>query len=125
MRILLVEDDPHGRAILHGILADLGVVEVFEASDGAAAWRLIEGQFDFFDMVICDWNMPYMNGLELLQAVRQRTKTLPFLMISGRHDSDSVLKARDSGAQAYIAKPYDTLDIAHKIKIHGPVWIGS
>ncbi len=116
LRVLLVEDDPQSRAILRDVFERIGIGEIVEADDGEAAWNFIGNDLDFIDMIMCDWNMPFMSGMEFLKAVREKDRDLPFLMITGRNDYNSVVEAKKEGAQAYIRKPYTVEQIEAKMR---------
>ena len=66
----------------------------------------IDSAFDFVNVIICDWNMPNMNGVEFLRQLRSVDAEIPFLMVTGRTDVNSVVEAKSSGVTAYISKPF-------------------
>lgn len=117
LRILLVEDQAESRSLLRGILSELGVTQVFEAPDGCMGLQLIDGAFDFIDIILCDWNMPSMTGIEFLRQVRSMGSTVPFMMITGRNDQESVLEAKNFGIDSYIRKPYSAMQIEARLRI--------
>lgn len=86
------------------------------AMDGEEAWRILQDQD--VDIVISDWNMPKKNGAELLRDMKANAKTrsIPFLMLTGRSDLDSVKAAQSLGAVEYIVKPFNGDELVNMIK---------
>ena len=117
LKILIVEDQSDARAMLRNMLGELGVTQIFEAKDGNEALRFIDSAFDFVNLVICDWNMPKMSGVELLRQLRTVDPNVPFLMVTGRSDMDSVVEAKGSGVSGYIRKPYSPAQLEAKLRI--------
>lgn len=117
LRILLVEDQAESRSLLRGILSELGITQVFEAADGRVGLQFIDSAFDFIDLILCDWNMPSMTGIEFLRQVRSTGSTVPFMMITGRSDHASVLEAKNFGVDGYIRKPYSPTQIEAKLRV--------
>lgn len=111
LRVLLVEDIPAMRLLLRGMLRSLGIDQIIEANDGSTALQLLREIK--VDVVLSDWNMIPMSGLQLLQAMRDdpMTARLPFIMITGEHSAEHVAKARQAGVNGYLVKPFglDTL----------------
>ncbi len=105
LNVLVVDDENSVLRLIRMVLADFGVTQVFTAKDGAKALALL-GSFDDIDIVICDWNMPGMSGLGLLQQVRTVDRDIPFIMLTGRADLSSVMEARDFGVSDYLVKPF-------------------
>lgn len=117
LKILIVEDQDEVRGMLRKMLMELGVRQVFEASDGREAMGFLDSYFDFINLIVCDWNMPGMTGLDLLRQLRTVDPSLPFLMITGRSDMDSVVEAKASGVTAYIHKPFSSKQMEAKLRI--------
>ena len=106
IKFLVVDDFSTMRRIVRNLLKELGYMNADEAEDGAVALhKLRSGVFDF---VISDWNMPNMDGLQLLQAVRAdpSLKHLPVLMITAEAKKENIIAAAQSGASGYIVKPF-------------------
>jgi two-component system, chemotaxis family, chemotaxis protein CheY len=115
MRVLIVEDIFEAMNLLRTMLHDLGITQVFTAKDGKEALDFL-GEFDEeIDLIICDWNMPRMTGLELLRQVRTVDPDTPFLMVTGISDRDSVVTAKSAGVTGYIVKPYSSVQLAKKL----------
>lgn len=117
LKILIVEDQPDARAMIRMMLGELGVTQMFECPDGRQALTFIDTAFDFVDMIICDWNMPGLSGVELLRQLRSVYPDVPFLMVTGRSDMDSVVEAKSSGVTGYIRKPFSKAQLEAKLRI--------
>ena len=104
-KVLLVDDSGVMRKIILRALNALEITDVIEAADGAEALKLFGA--DAFDLVLSDWNMPNMNGLELLKAIRSSGSTTPFIMITTESEQGRVLQAVQAGASNYLVKPFD------------------
>lgn len=117
LKVLIVEDQAEARGMLKNMLSLIGVHQIFEASDGKVALNFIDDAFDFIDMIICDWNMPEMDGAELLRQVRSTGEQIPFLMITGRGDKESVMTAKQHGVNGYIRKPFSSVQLEAKLRV--------
>lgn len=117
LKALIVDDQEDSRELLREMLSQIGLVDVSESADGEDALRRIDEEDKFFDIVICDWNMPAMTGLELLRQIRAVHQDMPFLMVTGRQDMSSVVEAKESGVTAYIGKPFTIEQLEAKIRI--------
>ena len=106
MKILVVDDFSTMRRIVKNILKQLGYENIDEAEDGAQAYsKLQNGNYDF---VVSDWNMPNMDGLELLKKIRsdERLKAMPVLMVTAEAEKDKVVTAIQAGVNNYVVKPF-------------------
>ena len=114
--ILVVDDYKTTIRIIHGMLKQLGYVNLDEASDGQQA--LSKLQSADYGLVISDWNMEPMTGLELLQRLRQSPKyqNLPFIMITAEGNTENVVKAKQAGASNYMVKPFSQATLGQKIE---------
>lgn len=115
LRVLVIEDDVQGSKLIDMILGDLGISSIEHAGDGAEAWHRIEKAERPFDLIICDWNMPVMTGIQLLARVRDNRIHTPFIMITGRGFVESAVEAKQLGVSAYIHKPYSPRQLTEKI----------
>src|SRR3546814_8088752 len=106
MNILIVDDYKTMLRIVRNLLKQLGFENVDEATDGGMALQKLRDRP--YDMVISDWNMEPMTGLQLLKEVRSdtRLKTLPFLMITAESKPENVIEAKKAGVNTYIVKPF-------------------
>lgn len=115
MKILIVDDFPVMRKLVRAALKEIGLVNTVQAKSGLdAIGRLEEGGVE---LVISDWNMPELDGLELLKWIRSsgRFKHLPFLMVTARGEREHVIKAVQAGVNNYIIKPFTAQDLEAKI----------
>ncbi len=117
LRIMVVDDQPEVRAMLRNMLAEIGINQIFEAGDGKQALTFMDAAPDFINVIICDWNMPHMTGIEFLRQVRSTYPDFPFLMLTGRADVYSVMEAKGYGVTAYIAKPFSSAQLEAKLRI--------
>ena len=115
LKFLVVDDFSTMRRIVRNLLKELGYSSVEEAEDGSAA--LAKLKRDTFDFVISDWNMPGMDGLQLLQAVRAdpALSALPVLMVTAEAKKENIIAAAQSGASGYIVKPFTAATLDEKI----------
>jgi two-component system chemotaxis response regulator CheY len=115
MKILIVDDITSMRRIVFDSLSQIGFNNIVEAKDGESALKTLK--LNKIDLVLCDWNMPKMSGLELLKAVRndEKLKNIPFIMITAEGKKENVLDAVKAGVNNYIIKPFNTESL--KIKI--------
>ena len=115
MKFLVVDDFSTMRRIIRNLLKDLGYVNVTEAEDGNIAFAKLKR--DSFDFVISDWNMPGMDGLQLLQAVRDEPTLsgMPVLMVTAEAKKENILAAAKAGASGYIVKPFTAATLDEKI----------
>lgn len=117
MRVLVVEDQSDARALLRGMLMNFGITQIFEAADGKEALVFTDTALEMIDLVICDWNMPRLSGIELLRQMRSVSPDMPFLMLTGRGDIESVAAAKSSGVTAYICKPFSPAGLEAKLRV--------
>jgi len=106
MRLLAVDDSAVALRILKVMLASLSVKQIYTAKDGREAIGFLGSSDELVDLVLCDWNMPSISGLEVLRQVRSVDPDLPFVMVTGMADEQAVVEARAAGVTAYIIKPY-------------------
>lgn len=116
MNILIVDDYKTMLRIIRNLLKQIEFNNVEEASDGTEALaKLRQGQFG---LVISDWNMQPMTGLQLLQEVRvdSRLKATPFIMITAESKAENVVAAKQAGVSNYIVKPFNAETLKEKIE---------
>jgi len=116
LTVLVVDDFATMRRIIRNILRDLGFQKILEAEDGTAAVDILQTQK--VDLIISDWNMPKMTGLELLKWVRSNedTKDLPFLMVTAEAQKENVIEAVKAKVSNYIVKPFTAQTLAEKLE---------
>ena len=115
LRILVVDDFSTMRRIVRNLLKELGFTNVDEAEDGAIALQKLQaGGFEF---VVTDWNMPNLDGLQLLQAIRSSPALapLPVMMITAESKTENVIAAKKAGVSNYIVKPFNAQTLKSKI----------
>jgi two-component system, chemotaxis family, chemotaxis protein CheY len=115
MRILVVDDYNTMRRIVRNLLKQLGFENVDEAADGGEAFKKL--QEDNFNMVISDWNMEPVTGLDLLKQVRSndKLKNLPFIMVTAESKPENVIAAKQAGVSNYIVKPFNAETLKTKM----------
>ncbi|MBI3790048.1 MAG: response regulator [Gemmatimonadetes bacterium] len=119
MKAIIVDDSRATRAIVKRALTAHGF-EVVEAGDGKAALDEME-KAGGFDLAVVDWNMPVMNGYELICAVRKRPELggMPILMLTTETEVSQVEKAKEAGANEYLTKPFTNELLTEKLDILG------
>jgi two-component system chemotaxis response regulator CheY len=115
LSVLLVEDDAFAIKIAQTVLRQLKVPYISTAKDGAEALDVLNSGTQRFDLIISDWNMPEMSGLQLLKAVRMKWPGTPFIMLTGKASPEFVVEARDNGVDAYVVKPFSPAQLGQKI----------
>lgn len=115
MRILIVDDFSTMRRIVKNLFRDLGFNNTVEADDGATAWPLL--QKEKFDFIVTDWNMPGMQGIDLLKHIRadDNLKHLPVLMITAEAKREQIIAAAQAGVNGYIVKPFNGATLKEKL----------
>ncbi len=116
MKILIAEDEVISRRMLEVTLRKWGY-DVVVASDGAEAWRLLQGE-DAPELAILDWMMPGMDGLELCRKIRRHLQTLPtyIILLTARQSKDDIVQGLEGGADDYIAKPFDQEELRARVQ---------
>ncbi|WP_371192718.1 chemotaxis response regulator CheY [Glaciecola sp. SC05] len=116
MKILVVDDFSTMRRIIKNLLKDLGFTNVQEADDGNTALPMLnQGDFDF---VVTDWNMPGMQGIDLLRAIRSsdKLKHLPVLMVTAEAKKEQIIAAAQAGVNGYVVKPFTAATLKEKLE---------
>ena len=114
MRALVVDDSAVMRKVLIGALGRANITEVDQAADGQEAVAATEASQ--YDIVLMDWNMPNMLGIDALRAIRANGKTMPIIMVTTEAEKSRVIEALKAGAQNYIIKPFEPTTIVSKIQ---------
>lgn len=116
-KILVVDDFSTMRRIVKTTLKQLGYENILEAESGDEAQGLLKEEGPF-GLIVCDWNMPGMSGLDLLRWVRQadRLRGLPFLMVTAEAKRENILEAIQAGVTNYVVKPFNKQKLADKIQ---------
>ena len=115
MKILIVDDFSTMRRIVKNLLRDLGFNNTQEADDGLTALPMLKK--GYFDFVVTDWNMPGMQGIDLLKHIRSDAslKHLPVLMITAEAKREQIIEAAQAGVNGYIVKPFTAATLKEKL----------
>nr|MDP2190635.1 chemotaxis response regulator CheY [Rhodoferax sp.] len=115
IKILVVDDFPTMRRIIRNLLKELGFINVDEAEDGAVGLEKLKG--GNYGFVLSDWNMPNMDGLAMLQAIRADPllAKLPVLMVTAEAKKENIIAAAQGGANGYVVKPFTAITLEEKI----------
>lgn len=114
-KILIVDDYKTMLRIISNLLHQLGFEDIHEATDGGMALEMM-GRMDF-GLILSDWNMEPMSGLELLKKVRahDKFKHIPFIMITAESKTENVVAAKQAGVNNYIVKPFNAVTLKAKL----------
>jgi len=106
IRVLIVDDAPSMRSLLVAIVKSFGIKSISEAGDGAAALQVVNSKD--IDLIVCDWEMPKMDGLELFKRVRENENyaNIPFILVTSMSEVNKVKVAIKQGVKHYIVKPF-------------------
>jgi two-component system chemotaxis response regulator CheY len=113
MKALVVDDSGVMRKIIIRSLNAVGVNDVVEAGDGKEGWAKF--QAESFDVVLTDWNMPEMNGLEFLKTIRGAGSTVPVIMVTTEGEKAKVIEAIQAGVTDYLCKPFEADELRDKL----------
>ena len=114
MKALVVDDSAVMRKVLIGALARADITEVGQAADGQEAVDAVMAED--YGLVLMDWNMPNMLGIDAVKAIRAAGKTMPIIMVTTEAEKGRVIEALKSGANNYIIKPFEPATIVSKIQ---------
>ena len=119
-KALVVDDSRTIRTIIKRILIDLGF-QVCEAGNGVEALKVMEAEKNKIDLVLADWNMPEMNGLDLLKQLRQdpELSALKVIMVTTETELDNMVSALEAGANEYVMKPFTKDILTEKLELVG------
>jgi len=117
MKVLVVDDSSTMRRIIVNTLARLGYKDVVQGADGVEAWDAMQANPDI-GVVITDWNMPNMNGLELVKKIRAEEKyvDIPIIMVTTEGGKAEVITALKAGVNNYIVKPFTPQVLKEKLQ---------
>ena len=115
LKFLVVDDFPTMRRIVMSLLKELGYTNLSEAENGAEG--LAKLRSNHFDFVVSDWNMPVMDGLTMLQHIRDDAtlKHLPVLMVTAEAKKENIIAAAQAGASGYVVKPFTAATLQDKL----------
>jgi two-component system chemotaxis response regulator CheY len=117
LQILIVDDYKTMLRIVRSLLNQLGFRNVDEATDGQSAMQMIQERPSAYGLVISDWNMQPMTGLDLLRGVRANPQTanLPFIMVTAEARTENIIAAKAAGVNSYIIKPFTQQVLKQKL----------
>lgn len=114
-RVLVVEDDREMLNLIETVVRGLGVMDVDRASNGERAWNHVrEGRS--YDLILCDWNMPVVNGLTFLKRFRKKHPFTKVLMVTSMNRAKDFETAMNVGIDGYILKPFTLAQLSGKIR---------
>ena len=115
MKILIVDDFSTMRRIIKNLMRDLGYANTHEADDGLTALPMLKG--GNYEFLVTDWNMPGMQGIDLLKAVRSDPQlvSLPVLLVTAEARREQIVEAAEAGVNGYIVKPFTAQTLKEKI----------
>ena len=115
MKVLIVDDYKTMLRIIRNLLKQIGFENVEEATDGSSALKMLQG--GGFDLIISDWNMEPMTGLQLLKEVRadEKLAKTPFIMVTAESKTENVIAAKEQGVDNYIVKPFNAETLKGKL----------
>lgn len=116
--VLVVDDFATMRRIIIACLKSIGFNNILEADDGKKGLELVKIHKDDITLVVSDWNMPNMNGLDMLKGIRSTPDIahIPVMMVTAEAKKDNIIAAAQAGASSYIVKPFTPETMAEKIK---------
>lgn len=116
-RVLVADDSSTMRKIILRSLQAVGVTDITEAADGQEAVALFKP--GLFDLVLTDWNMPGMTGLDVLKEIRKQDTKIPVIMVTTEAEKSRVLEAIQAGVSDYLVKPFTADTLREKLEKHG------
>jgi len=116
IKVLVVDDSSTMRRIVKGVFKGLGFTNILEAEDGSGALEKLRKEK--IDLILADWSMPKMTGLDLLKTVRSdnNLKNIPFIMVTAEGQKKDILEATRAGVSNYIVKPFTPETLSETIK---------
>lgn len=113
LNVLIVDDYKTMLRVIRNLLNQLGFVNIDEATDGSMALGMIAQKK--YDLVISDWNMEPMTGLDLLKSIRANSNKVPFIMVTAESKTENIIAAKTAGVNNYIVKPFNADTLKSKI----------
>lgn len=121
-KAMVIDDSRTIRMILAGTLAELGY-EVCQAANGKEALTALQGETEDVSLILVDWNMPEMNGLDFVKHVRSESRfsAIPLMMVTTETEMQQMARALEAGANEYVMKPFTKEIIADKLRLMGVI----
>lgn len=117
LNLLVVDDEASVLNLVCSMLEQIGVGSILSTHDSGKALDLFRENQNKIDVVLCDWNMPVLSGLEMLKIVRALKPDVAFMMVTGAADMAKVVEAKENGVSGYIKKPFSTDELRKKLTI--------
>ncbi len=114
MKVLVADDSGVMRKIIIRSLNAVGITDVVEAADGAEGWDQL--QSNSVDLVLTDWNMPNVSGLDFLRKIRESGSDLPVIMVTTEAEKAKVIEAIQAGVTDYLCKPFESDELREKLE---------
>jgi len=116
MKVLIVDDSRSMRRLITMALKHIGETDIVEAEDGVQAIYKLQDAVP--DLILLDWNMPNMSGLQFLKRIKSHEKLqhIPVVMVTSEGNSSEIQEALDEGAESYVVKPFEPQDLAQRIR---------
>jgi len=115
-KILVIDDSSTMRRILVNTLNRLGYTDIVQAADGVEGWEAYRTHKDEIEAILTDWNMPNMDGLELVKKIRAVDQDTPIVMVTTEGGKKEVITALKAGVNNYIVKPFDPPTLRKKLE---------
>jgi len=116
LRVLLAEDEALAAKLARGALRGMGITDVTHVKDGSEALKQLDAENGNFQLIVSDWNMPKVNGIEFLRQVRLMHPHMKFLMLTGHADRELVMAAKHNRVDAYVVKPFSPDQLRRKVE---------
>jgi two-component system, chemotaxis family, chemotaxis protein CheY len=120
-KVLVADDSGVMRKIITRSLNAFSITDITEAPDGAAAWECF--QKDTFSLVLTDWNMPNMSGIDLLRAIRKSGSDVPVILVTTEAEKTRVIEAIEAGVSDYLVKPFEPETLRGKLEKYAPTLV--
>lgn len=115
LHVLVIDDDPDARGLLCRTLARHRVGSVVPAKSVQDSLRLVQASTNEINLILCDWNLPGVSGLDFCRMIKTQKPNLPIVMVTGRSDFQSIRQARAIGVEGYLVKPVAPDELLQKI----------
>lgn len=119
LSVLVVDDEPFMRSLIKRLLVELEITKAWEAADGDEALRKVKEVEGALDLIICDLEMPKMDGIEFVKRLRELTgfpnASIPVLIVTGHSEVESVKEAVEAGIHGYLVKPVSKAALEKRI----------
>ena len=116
LRILVVDGEPEIHDLIDYVLREIGFFKVHKAMDGNRAWRMFHDTELTYDIILCEWILPGIDGIQLLKRIRAEDPHVPFVMLSVKVTQDLVTAAKELGVSAFVGKPFTAGDLRSKVE---------